>query len=98
MRNDSRAYSVRGLRTPAPQRSLPPCGGRERWGARLRISKIATAFAAAVVLLVAFATWWILSLGPAPRGEGLAYSTMVVDRDGRLLRPYTTPEGRWRLP
>jgi penicillin-binding protein 1C len=23
---------------------------------------------------------------------------MVVDRDGRLLRPYTTPEGRWRLP
>ena len=33
-----------------------------------------------------------------PRGEGLAYSTLVVDRDGRLLRPYTTPEGRWRLP
>jgi len=22
----------------------------------------------------------------------------VVDRDGKLLRPYTTPEGRWRLP
>ena len=22
----------------------------------------------------------------------------MVDRDGRLLRPYTTPEGRWRLP
>src|SRR5262249_50874103 len=38
------------------------------------------------------------SLGPSPKGEGLEYSTLVVDRDGRLLRPYATPEGRWRLP
>src|SRR5580658_5987528 len=30
----------------------------------------------------------------APR-EG---STIVVDRDGRLLRPFTLPDGRWRLP
>ena len=22
----------------------------------------------------------------------------MVDRDGRLLRPYATSEGRWRLP
>jgi penicillin-binding protein 1C len=28
----------------------------------------------------------------------LQYSTLVVDREGRLLRPYATPEGRWRLP
>ena len=56
------------------------------------------AFAALSWRLLHFASWWILSLGPAPRGEGLAYSTMVVDRDGQLLRPYTTPEGRWRLP
>ena len=41
---------------------------------------------------------FIKSLGPAPTGQGLAYSTLVVDRDGKLLRPYTTPEGRWRLP
>jgi penicillin-binding protein 1C len=47
---------------------------------------------------VAAATCWIASLGPAPIGEGLAFSTLVVDRDGKLLRPYTTPEGRWRLP
>jgi penicillin-binding protein 1C len=40
----------------------------------------------------------ISSLGPAPLGEGLAFSTLVVDRERRLLRPYTTPEGRWRLP
>ena len=25
-------------------------------------------------------------------------STLVVDRNDRLLRPFTTPEGRWRLP
>ena len=42
--------------------------------------------------------WWIASLGPPPLGEGLAFSTLVVDRDGRLLRPYTTLDGRWRLP
>ncbi|MGH6767741.1 MAG: penicillin-binding protein 1C [Xanthobacteraceae bacterium] len=51
-----------------------------------------------VVSVAATASWWIVSLGPAPTGQGLAYSTLVVDREGRLLRPYTTPEGRWRLP
>src|SRR6266545_1645279 len=82
----------------SPSLSLPRTRGRGRRGVRLRTSRFAIAFAAVVVGLTAFASWWILSLGPAPRGEGLAYSTMVVDRDGRLLRPYTTPEGRWRLP
>ncbi len=47
--------------------------------------------------VIAFALW-IVSLGPPPLGEGLAFSTLVVDRDGRLLRPYTTNQGRWRLP
>jgi penicillin-binding protein 1C len=42
--------------------------------------------------------WWIASLGPPPLGEALAFSTLVVDRDGKLLRPYTTLDGRWRLP
>jgi penicillin-binding protein 1C len=42
--------------------------------------------------------WWVQSLGPAPRGEGLTSSTVVLDREGRLLRAYATPEGRWRLP
>ena len=46
---------------------------------------------------VSAAAWWITSLGPSPLGEGLAFSTLVLDRDGKLLRPYTTPEGRWRL-
>ena len=47
---------------------------------------------------LAGAAWWITSLGPAPIGEGIEFSTTVVDREGRLLRPYATAEGRWRLP
>ena len=40
---------------------------------------------------------WVRALPPLPRVDALAYSIEVVDRDGRLLRPYTTDEGRWRL-
>jgi penicillin-binding protein 1C len=42
--------------------------------------------------------FWIASSGPGPRGENLDFSTLVLDREGRLLRAYTTQEGRWRLP
>jgi penicillin-binding protein 1C len=41
---------------------------------------------------------WISGLGPTPLGRDLEYSTLVVDREGRLLRPYATSEGRWRIP
>jgi penicillin-binding protein 1C len=64
-----------------------------RW---LRSSLIVVS--AATVAALAGASCWVASLGPAPLGEGLAFSTLVVDRDGKLLRPYTTLEGRWRLP
>src|SRR6202046_1821185 len=37
----------------------------------------------------------LCSLDLAASREG---STIVVDRDGRLLRPFTLPDGRWRLP
>ncbi len=50
------------------------------------------------VLAAATLSAWIVSLGPVPLGEGLEFSTQVLDRDGRLLRPYATSEGRWRLP
>src|SRR5262249_160234 len=90
------------LPVPPPQepalgaRLRAPGWGREPWGARLR--KISLALAASSLVLCLALLVWILSLGPVPRGQGLAYSTLVVDRHGRLLRPYTTPEGRWRLP
>src|SRR5256885_12046494 len=41
---------------------------------------------------------WVHSLGPAPLGETIEFSTVVVDRNGQLLRPYATVDGRWRLP
>ena len=53
---------------------------------------------AAIITALGASACWIASLGPAPLGDGLTYSTAVLDRDGKLLRAYTTPEGRWRLP
>ena len=63
------------------------------------ISAIAAAVAGGAILIAAgVAAAWIGSLGPAPLRDRLEFSTAVVDRDGRLLRPYATSEGRWRLP
>ncbi|HXF87853.1 MAG TPA: penicillin-binding protein 1C [Xanthobacteraceae bacterium] len=33
-----------------------------------------------------------------PRVAEIEYSTLVLGRDGALLRPYATAQGRWRLP
>ena len=38
------------------------------------------------------------SARPARSALGAQGSTIVVDRDGRLLRAFTLPDGRWRLP
>jgi penicillin-binding protein 1C len=38
------------------------------------------------------------AFGPAPLGNDLELSATVLDRDGKLLRAYTTRAGRWRLP
>jgi penicillin-binding protein 1C len=37
-------------------------------------------------------------LPPTPDVATMPVSTEVVDRNGQLLRPFTTPGGRWRLP
>jgi penicillin-binding protein 1C len=61
--------------------------------------------AAAIALLVAASAvaaigWsrYAASLGPLDLEASRQGSTIVVDRDGRLLRPFTLPDGRWRLP
>jgi penicillin-binding protein 1C len=59
----------------------------------LRIT-VAVAGAAALAAVLTGA-WWVRSL-PALADVGV--STQVLDRNGRLLRAYATPEGRWRLP
>ena len=60
---------------------------------------------AAVALLLAAsiaagAGWarYAASLGPIDLMSSREGSTIVVDRDGRLLRPFALPDGRWRLP
>jgi penicillin-binding protein 1C len=44
------------------------------------------------------ATETLRRLGPVPLGEKVTYSTLVVDKDGKLLRPFITKDGYWRLP
>jgi penicillin-binding protein 1C len=68
-------------------------GGAPSWAKRTAAAMLITGNA----MLVAAAVW-IVSLGPPPLGKTLDFSTVVLDRDGTLLRPYATPDGRWRLP
>src|SRR5215831_7783429 len=76
--------------------TLSPQAGRGSRPSVLR--RLCLSLAALLIAGACALVWWILSLGPTPLGEHLAFSTLVVDRDGKLLRPYTTPDGRWRLP
>ena len=64
----------------------------------LLLSLAALALAAAADLAAAFA-WsrYEASLTPLDLAASRKGSTIVVDRDGRLLRPFTLPDGRWRL-
>ena len=82
--------------------SAAPAPARSRsWGSKpaMKIRRLILCATRCVVVAAALGgAWWVHSLGPAPRGETLDHSTLVVDRDGRLLRPYATTEGRWRLP
>jgi penicillin-binding protein 1C len=74
----------------------PPRRTRSAPRLRRRLSLIAGS--GAIIAIVCSAGYWTFALGPPPLGQTLAFSTLVVDRDGKLLRPYTTPEGRWRIP
>jgi penicillin-binding protein 1C len=64
-----------------------------------RLGKIsAIALAGMLVLIsttIALIAWHI---GPPPLANAEAVSVTVLDRQDRLLRAYTTPDGRWRLP
>jgi penicillin-binding protein 1C len=59
---------------------------------------LALAGALASAAIVAGAVWRAATLVQPPASDHLEFSTLVVDRNGRLLRPYATKEGRWRLP
>ena len=70
-----------------------------------RLRLLAGVFAAALVFVAAAGfgasvAWqrYAASLGPLDLAASREGSPIVVDRDGRLLRPFTLPDGRWRLP
>ena len=73
-----------------------PGGERGKWKRRAVYAAIGAVWVVAAVaggmagLFEAF--------GPPPLGRDLAVSTLVLDRNGKLLRAYLTREGRWRLP
>lgn len=84
------------LSQQSPVRDPPPQAGEGTPWRGLR--KLALASVIAIVCSVAVTAAWIASLGPTPSGQDLGFSTVVIDRDGQVLRPYATNEGRWRLP
>ena len=66
----------------------------------MRRRLLLAAGAVAVCLAGAAGLAWhaVASLPPLDLAAAEARSVVVLDRDGRLLRPFATPEGRWRLP
>ncbi len=67
---------------------------------RFSLVALAVVTLAAAAGLATTLSWsrYETSLGPLDLAASREGSTVVVDRDGRLLRPFTLPDGRWRLP
>ncbi len=64
-------------------------------------SWLACLSAAVVIVCVGLALAWrsyVGALGPLDLSEAQRGSPVVLDRDGKLLRAFTMPDGRWRLP
>lgn len=62
---------------------------------RLRVAAFVTGLALLALVGAAFCADRLM---PPPLERLAALSALVVDRDGRIVRAYTTPEGKWRLP
>lgn len=75
--------------------------GNTSAGWRRRVPLIGAGLTVLVGLMGASSIAWReyrQGLGPLDLSTLSERSTTVVDRSGRLLRPYTTADGRWRLP
>jgi penicillin-binding protein 1C len=69
---------------------------RSRWPLRLYAGLLGIGLVVNAIGFTAMET--LKRLGPVPLGEKVTYSTLVVDKDGKLLRPFITKDGYWRLP
>ncbi len=87
------------MRTATPEFSSPLAteGTKApRWRRRASYAAIGLVWIAATI--AGGVTGLFQAFGPPPLGRDLEVSTLVVDRNGKLLRAYLTSEGRWRLP
>ena len=64
---------------------------------RTRAYIIRAASAVGFVALLALAAYGLKLFEPLPLDAAASSSRLVLDREGHLLRAFTTPEGRWRL-
>jgi penicillin-binding protein 1C len=89
---------------PSPRRGEGAIFLRRRDARRwLRLTAGAAAFVAAAIAALALAAYGAIGdiearLPPLPAPSAIPTSTIVVDRNGKLLRPFTIADGRWRLP
>lgn len=65
---------------------------------RQRIAALAAAIAFLSIAVPATWNCYVAALGPLDLAETGRSSSIVVDRHNRLLRAFTMPDGRWRLP
>lgn len=70
-------------------------GQPRRWR---RVKLAAAAMAVVAVVTTGAVAGWIVSLGPPPLAKAREVSTIVLDRNGKLLRAFAMADGRWRLP
>lgn len=81
-----------------PQREAPQRRGRGNTRFRGAFLKGALVLSALLLIgLGAFRLAWT-SLGEPPLVRAETVSVTVLDRNGRLLRAFTTPDDHWRLP
>lgn len=71
-----------------------------RWRVLLRRSAITAAVLAVVGCATAYGLYRkaVAEIGPLNLDAAKQLSVVVTDRNDRLLRPYTTADGKWRLP
>ncbi len=81
--------------------ALPPSPprGEGKTPRRFRKLKIAAGIlAVSTITATAALTLYTRSLPPLDLAAAADRSTVVLDREGKLLRPFLTSDGRWKLP
>ena len=95
------SVSWRRAPTGGETHSSPPEAAASRTPTRraLRYALIGAGTLAGIVAVCAGGGYVAIDrLGPPDLGTTRSISTTVLDRRDRLLRAFTTPDGRWRLP